>query len=316
MRTIATEQAPFTKAMETRRKMVRDLDTVAGVIFTLAAIAIVAYVFTGREGFDFLFVRDNLDLFVGGLWITVYATSVSYVVGMGLGFLIGWARSVRVTPLERVLAEARGVGRDRPTRMRERARIVPLFLVSGTKYYARRVADAYVEIIRGTPVYVQILFAWSVLLVNFPTMDERTLIAGIAALTANTAGYQGEIFRAGLQTVHSGQVEAARAIGLSRWGAMRHVVLPQALRLIVPPLTNEYIGLLKVSSLLTVVGVAELMNVARNLAFGQAHVFEIFAMVVGIYLLITVPLSKVVQYLEVHFRIPGMGIQSATRIRE
>jgi len=176
----------------------------------------------------------------------------------------------------------------------------------------KRIADAYVAIIRGTPLFVQIIFAWSAIITYYPRMDLtlQGLFAGILALTANTGGYQSEIFRAGISTVHSGQVEAARAIGLTRWGAMRNVILPQALRLVIPPLTNEYIGLLKASSLMVVVGaVTELTTFGRREAFISFHVFEAFALVTGIYLLITVPVSKVVERIERRYRVPGLGVQ-------
>ena len=173
-------------------------------------------------------------------------------------------------------------------------------------------------IIRGTPLFVQIVFVWSAVLVFYPRLDPllQGLLAGVIALTANTGGYQSEIFRAGIQTVHSGQVEAGRAIGLSRWGAMRYIVLPQAVRLVIPPLTNEYIGLLKASSLLAVVGsVPELTTFGRSEAFQTFHIFEAFALVVGIYLLITVPVSKVVEWIERRYRIPGLGIQASRTAR-
>src|SRR5947199_8719845 len=172
--------------------------------------------------------------------------------------------------------------------------------------------DGYVAAIRGTPLFVQIVFASSVLVIRFSSLDpnQLALIAGLVALTANTGGYQSEIFRAGIQTVHTGQVEAARAIGFSRWKAMRHVVLPQAVRLVIPPLTNEYIGLLKASSLVVIVGaVTELTTFGRREAFINFHVFEAFALVTGIYLLITVPVSKVVEWVERRYRVPGLGIQ-------
>ena len=189
--------------------------------------------------------------------------------------------------------------------------------VFGVKYTLRRMGDGYVAAIRGTPLFVQIVFVSSVLVIRFSSLDpnQLALIAGLVALTANTGGYQSEIFRAGIQTVHTGQVEAARAIGFSRWKAMRHVVLPQALRLVIPPLTNEYIGLLKASSLLLVIGIVELTEIGRREAFFQGKPFESFAIVTGLYLLITVPVSKIVEYIERRLRVPGLGIQAAPTTR-
>jgi polar amino acid transport system permease protein len=239
---------------------------------------------------------------------------------MAAGFLLGWLRSIRSVPIKKVIRDFRTLADARS----EAKGVTMVYLAAtigwtGTKYLGRRVGDAYVEIIRGTPLFVQILFAWSILVVNFPGIfaspTSVAFTAGLVALTANTAGYQAEIFRAGLQTVHSGQVEAARALGFTRLGAMRHIVLPQALRLIVPPLTNEYIGLFKASTLLFILGVTnEITFVANREAF-SGHVFEIFAMITAIFLLITVVLAKVVQSLEARFRIPGLGIQQTRRDR-
>lgn len=312
---MATATEAASGILETRRRQIRRLDSVAGSIFTLGAIGFVIFAFVGRQGFDFGYVQSSYALFLGGLWITFYTTTISFALGMAIGFLVGWARTARPVPVVKILRTRAALEAEGVPRRRARLAAASSIVASGAKYYARRIADGYVEIIRGTPLFVQIIFAWSVLLVSYPRLDQLALIAGIAALTANTGGYQGEIFRAGLQTVHSGQVEAARAVGLSRLGAMRHVVFPQALRLITPPLTNEYIGLLKASSLLTLIGIDELTNVARNEAFAGFHIFEIFAMVVSIYLVVTVPFSKIVEGLERRFRIPGMGIQSSAAMR-
>jgi len=187
--------------------------------------------------------------------------------------------------------------------------VVLSLLWYGTKYVVRRIGDGFVEIIRGTPLYVQILFASSFFIVFLPQYASQGLLIGTIALAINTGGYQAEIFRAGLQTVHSGQIEAARSIGFSRLRAMRYVVLPQALRLIIPPLTNEYIGLFKASTFLFVLGVqTEISYLAQHEGFA-GDVFEIFAIVTVIFLAITVTLSFVVQALERRFRIPGLGIE-------
>lgn len=191
-------------------------------------------------------------------------------------------------------------------------------MARGANRVVRRFAEGYVEIMRGTPLFVQIVFIWTILLFRNPGIqDPRTLalVAGIVAMTINTGAYQGEIFRGGLQTVHSGQVEAGRSLGLSRWQTMRHVVLPQALRLVIPPLTNEYIALLKSSSLLFFIGLAELTFVSKQLSNREVRIFEVFVVVTAIYLLFTVPLSNIVQALERKFRIPGLGIQVAREKR-
>src|SRR2546421_645422 len=176
-------------------------------------------------------------------------------------------------------------------------------------------------ITRNYPLYLHAVFTnvyattIAFVIVFLPQYASEGILIGIIALAINTGGYQAEIFRAGLQTVHSGQIEAARAIGFSRLKAMRYVILPQALRLIIPPLTNEYIGLFKASTLLFVLGVqTEISYIAQHEGFA-GDVFEIFAIVTAIFLAITVTLSLIVQTLEKRFRIPGLGIEQIRRPR-
>lgn len=297
------------------RKRAKAFDVMAGIALTAGAIVVLVEIFVGRSGFDFGWAVDHLPGFLNAMQLTFYVTTVAFGAGLSIGFLLGWARTARWIPLDKIVRDRERLREEGTPLVAARIRTIPLILLSMVKYLVRRIGDAYVEIIRGTPIFVQIVFIWSILLVNYPRLEQKELLAGLIALTANTGGYQSEIFRAGLQTVHSGQVEAGRAIGLSRWGAMRHIVLPQALRLIIPPLTNEYIGLLKVSSLLIVIGVSELTGYARNLAFTSFKIFEVFAVVTAIYLLITVPVSKIVQYFELRYRIPGLGIQEPAQAR-
>jgi His/Glu/Gln/Arg/opine family amino acid ABC transporter permease subunit len=248
--------------------------------------------------------RPPLPSLVEAARISIFATVVAYGSGMGIGFLVGWAKTLKPPPLGTLLEGLTGGPR------------VLAILLSGVKRFFRRLADFYVETVRGTPLLVQILFMWSVMLVLSPPewdLGTRSLAAGVLAMTINTGGYQGEIFRGGIQTVQEGQVEAARSIGLSRWGTMRHVVLPQTFRLVTPPLTNEFIALFKASSLLFIIGVEELTFVGKQLGFFNPKIFEIFLLLTAIYLLVTVPLSRAVGSLERRFRIPGLGVEIAPR---
>ena len=279
-----------------RRQRTRTFDTIAAVVLTIGIVGVLLEVLVGRYGLNWTYIASAWPTYLRGAWVTFYVTTVSYIVGMGIGFIIGWARAARVSVRK---PGAQGAA------------------VFGVKYTLRRMGDGYVAAIRGTPLFVQIVFVSSVLVIRFSSLDpnQLALIAGLVALTANTGGYQSEIFRAGIQTVHTGQVEAARAIGFSRWKAMRHVVLPQALRLVIPPLTNEYIGLFKASTFLFVLGVpSEISYIAQHEGFA-GDVFEIFAMVTAIFLAITVTLSFVVQAIERRFRVPGLGIEQVRKPR-
>ncbi len=294
----------------------RRIDALLAIVIVGGLLFYLYEVLVGGRGLDPSYIVENYDLFVSAALLNLYVTTVAFLIGMGIGFFLGWLRTAKAVPLKKVLHDFRLL-----SDASSQPGIAIYFWLSATllwfslKYAARRIGDGYVELVRGTPLFVQILFVWSVLVVNFPSLFATpaavALNAGLIALILNTGGYQSEIFRGGLQTVHSGQVEAGRALGLSRLGTLRHIVMPQTLRLIVPPLTNEWIGLFKASTLLFVLGVrGEITFVANSEAF-RGNAFEVFALVTGIFLLITVSLAKVVQILERRFRIPGLGIQQA-----
>jgi His/Glu/Gln/Arg/opine family amino acid ABC transporter permease subunit len=231
--------------------------------------------------------------------LAIGLTAAAYAGGLGIGFAVGWARAFE-RPVRQALE-------DLPHARARAFAVAAAVLRRG----AGRLADFYVDAVRGTPLLVQVLFIWSAVLMTAPpewNLATRSMVAGALAMMFNTGGYQGEIFRAGMQSVPVVQQEAARAIGLSRFGTMRHIVLPQTLRLVVPPLTNEFIALFKASSLLFVIGVSEVTSVAKSLANFNPRIFEIFVFTVGLYLLVTVPLSRAVGQLERRYRIPGLGL--------
>src|SRR5437867_5679245 len=284
------------------------------VAVIVGSLAYIYDLLVGSRGLDVAYITRNYGLYVHAVLTNVYATTIAFLVGMAIGFSVGWLRTARTMPLAKFVlslrAERRARSEDREVIKADSGCLIFFSLLwYGAQYVVRRIGDGFVEIIRGTPLYVQILFASSFFIVFLPQYVGEGILIGIIALAINTGGYQAEIFRAGLQTVHSGQIEAARAIGFSRLKAMRYVILPQALRLIIPPLTNEYIGLVKASTLLFVLGVqGEISYIAQHEGFA-GDVFEIFAIVTVIFLAITVTLSFVVQALERRFRIPGLGIE-------
>jgi polar amino acid transport system permease protein len=292
----------------------RYFDAALALVVIIGSLFYVYDLLVGSRGLDVAYIARNYTLYLHAVFTNVYATTIAFLVGMALGFSVGWLRTARTVSLAKFAASMRIEKRERQedpaqSEAARRLMVVLSLLWYGAKYVVRRIGDGLVEIIRGTPLYVQILFASSFFIVFLPQYATEGILIGIVALAINTGGYQAEIFRAGLQTVHSGQIEAARAIGFSRLKAMRYVVLPQALRLIIPPLTNEYIGLFKASTFLFVLGVrTEISYIAQHEGFA-GDVFEIFAMVTAIFLAITVTLSFVVQALERRFRIPGLGIQ-------
>ena len=291
-----------------RERLFRSIETLLGILIVIGAGAVVYDVLAGSRGLDLNYFASNWLRYVRAVQVNLLATSIAFFVGMGIGFLVGWARTARAPPIRKILSDFRHAAEQGAAR--GTLALTATILWSGLRHYLRRIADAYVEGVRGTPLFVQIIFAYAVATTFYPRLEGVEFFAGVVALTVNTGAYQAETFRAGLQTVHTGQTEAARALGLSRWGAMRHVVLPQALRLVVPPLTNEYIGLFKASALLYFISVFEVTFLSKQEAY-KGHPFESFAMITGIFLLITVTIARLVQYAEARYRIPGLGIEPA-----
>lgn len=153
----------------------------------------------------------------------------------------------------------------------------------------------YVNLFRGTPLLVQLMFIYYALPyigINLPPG-----IAGIIGLSLNSGAYVSEIFRAGILSIPKGQMEAARSLGMSYPMAMRYVIIPQTFRVVIPPLTNEFVALLKDSSLLYVIQVPEIAYRMRSLASASFNATP-YTVAALIYLAMTIPLTRLADYLE------------------
>lgn len=163
--------------------------------------------------------------------------------------------------------------------------------------------SVYVELLRGTPLIVQVLIVYAgvpMLLqkygINFRWDDP--VIASILVCGVNSSAYVAEIIRGGLQAVDKGQMEAARSLGMNHVQAMRHIIIPQAFRIILPALANEFIALLKETAVLSIIAVVE---VTRRSMLWAAATFQAWPAYLGtafVYLSITIPMSRLVAYLE------------------
>ncbi|MBH0332836.1 nickel transporter [Brevibacillus brevis] len=164
----------------------------------------------------------------------------------------------------------------------------------------RGIATAYVDFLRGTPLLVQIFFIYFGLP---PVLDIKIpeTTAGILALSLNAGAYLAEIFRGGILSIDKGQMEAARSLGLSHGKAMRLVILPQAVRRMIPAFVNQFIVTLKDTSLLTVIGIRELMNSGEIIISSNFRSFEIWAVVAVFYFLMIYILSLLSRSLERRF---------------
>ena len=179
----------------------------------------------------------------------------------------------------------------------------------------RVVSTLYLEVVRGTPAMLQLFYVYFVL----PAFGIRIapFAAGVVALTINYAAYLSEVYRAGIQAVAKGQVEAALSLGMSRGKMMRLVILPQALRIVVPPLGNYFIGLFKDTALASTITVKELIFSGQIIAATNFQYFTIFTIAGMIYLALSYPGSLGVQYLERRMRIgyrrPRTAMRSAAQ---
>lgn len=172
------------------------------------------------------------------------------------------------------------------------------------------IATLYVEVIRGIPLMVQLLFwyfAFPAVIqqlgttLNFAPFQRylaNPIMMAILGLTVCYAAYMSEVYRAGIQSISKGQMEAARSLGMSQTQAMRYIILPQALRVVLPPMGNEFISLLKDSSLVSVVAVADLTRRGREFSATTATPIETWMLVALIYLVMTILSARVITWIE------------------
>jgi len=216
-----------------------------------------------------------------GIWITILVTLLAFALASGLGLGLALASQSRLLVM-------------------------------------RQMARFYVEVVRGVPIIVLLLyvaFAATPALVaawNWATgplgleplrgRDISLLARAVIALTIAYSAFLAEVFRAGLVSVDAGQIEAAEALGLNRWQRFRHIVFPQAFRTILPPLGNDFVAMVKDSSLVSVLGVADITQLGKVTAAGNFRYFETYNVVALIYLTMTIGLSLALRRLEARLR--------------
>lgn len=237
------------------------------LVVAVAIIIVLLLVFRADPYLDILlFVRD-------GLYITVILTVVSIVFIIILGIIGGLGR-VSNNPI--------------------------IYLVS----------TLYVEIVRGIPLLVQLIWWYFAAPVVIKAIGELLHISALANYRSNAiflailglvvcyGAYMSEIFRAGIQSIHKGQMEAARSLGMSYMQSMRYIVIPQAIRVVLPPVGNEFIMLLKDSSLVSVVAVADLTRRGREFMATHLNPIEVWTMIALLYLIMTLFSARMIAWLE------------------
>lgn len=259
-------------------KMLLRVALVAALVTLL--IGSLYWVLSQSYTFRWNLALQQLPAFNDGLWITLQASGIGMALGLTLGLVVAL---LRLSPLALL--------RDMGTLYVHTLRNIPFLVFVIFTYFG--VARAVLP--RG---YNVVLFGWDI--------DDR-LFWGALALSLFEASFISEIFRAGIQSIHKTQQEAARSLGMSYLQAMRYVVLPQAFRVILPPMTGELIALVKESALLLVISLPELTLTAKQLSSQRPLQFEFYTILAGYYLMITVPLSAISHLLEHKLSIHKRG---------
>ncbi|MBN1581243.1 MAG: amino acid ABC transporter permease [Anaerolineae bacterium] len=187
--------------------------------------------------------------------------------------------------------------------------IAGLMLVSNNAILLA-ISKLYVEVIRGIPLLVIILYAGFVIAPWLRDSTDGKIDLGgfpgaVIGLGFGYGAYLAEVFRAGIQSIHHGQMEAARSLGMSYFQSMRHIILPQAIRVVLPPLGNDFIAMLKDSSLISVVALPEILQQGRLWVSRTFRAFEGYNTVALFYLVMTLILSLLVRFIENKTRLPG-----------
>ncbi|MDV6379338.1 amino acid ABC transporter permease [Sporosarcina sp. GW1-11] len=212
----------------------------------------------GGYEYDFSVISQNMDIFIEGALKTLEISAIALLLAIPIGVIVGMGR----------------ISRNR---------------------LLRWLSSAYVEIMRGVPLLVLLIWIFFVL---GQFLQLGSYWGSIIGLAIFTAAFIAEIVRSGIQGVPRGQMEAARSSGMSYWQAMRLIVLPQAFRRVLPPLASQFIMLIKDSSLISVIGAAELTLNAKNLVSTTFRSIEVWTFVGLIYFVMTFTLSMIIRAIE------------------
>ena len=175
--------------------------------------------------------------------------------------------------------------------------LLSCFCSISKSFILNKLSGAYLSIIRGTPLMVQATFIYFGLSAAL-NMPITSFTASIIVLMVNSGAYLSEIFRSGISAINKGQMEAARSLGLPHGVAMRKIILPQAFRIVIPSVTNQFIITLKDTSILSVIGVAEMMRQSQQLIANNFRAFETYAIVAVWYYVLVIILTKLFKLLE------------------
>jgi len=236
-----------------------------------------------------------IELFKQGLICTVSLSALTVFFGFILALFLAVLRLSDITPFKGLVVDKNG-----------KLKRGQWSVVCRTFNPFSALATAYVEIFRATPMLVQLFFIYYVVFANislpsfqiFGFIRFDRFLPGVVALAMNSGAYLSEIIRAGIQSIDLGQTEAARSLGLSRWQTMKHIILPQAIKNILPPIANEFVTIIKESSICYTIGVQEIMYAVSATKGATYRIAEPLVIATLVYFCLTFPTSKIIAYFE------------------
>ena len=223
------------------------------------------------------FILDNnYQYFVRGIGVTLLVTAFALLIGLALGVLVGIIRSAH-------------------DQQPEKKKGIVLRVLNG-------ICKVYLTVIRGTPTLVQLLIMWFVIWASARSTDENMIRCAILSFGINSGAYVAEIIRSGIMSIDRGQMEAGRSLGLNYTATMRHVIIPQAFKNVLPALGNELITLLKETSVVTVIGLKDLTKGAMLIQSKTYQAFVPYIAIAVIYLALVLVLSWILGKVERRLR--------------
>ena len=244
------------------------------------------------EGFKSAF--EYRQMFLEGLVCTVSLSAFTVVCGFVLALVLALMRMADFRPL-RFLDNTQG-GASRTGFVGALSRFRPLNFI----------ASVYVEVFRATPLMVQLFIVYFIILADlrlptfklFGLIRFERFIPGVIALSLNSAAYLSEIIRSGIQSIDGGQTEAARSLGMTQAQNMRYIVLPQAIKNILPAIANEFVTIIKESSICWTIGVQEIMSAVNSVKAATFTIGEALIIAACVYFCLTFPTSKIIEHFE------------------
>ncbi len=236
-------------------------------------------------------LQEYWPLFLRGAEVTLIISLTGTIIGFGIGLLIGVIRTIPIDnnthPLKRILFK-----------------------------FVNFILLCYIEIFRGTPMIVQAMVVFYGVAMLYNIQLDR-LMAGILIVSINTGAYMAEIVRGGILSIDKGQFEAAHSIGMTHTQTMLNIILPQAIRNILPATSNEFVINIKDTSVLSVISISELFFMSRTAAGNNFRYFEVFLITCIIYFIMTFTVTRILRYLEMRLDGPsGYTIHGSQTVPE